>query len=189
MSERRPGNPDDLNLGAELEGFELLGEFDKSTLMRKTALAVRSHVIELRESAAMKYTKEHIPSWIGEAVTDKRNVRIAIAIGGAALAFMAARTVLGKDWDDKISRGLRSITESIEREETTPAIEQGLGALGQPPAAPQIFDELGSELSTEGEPLAPGAFGAGVAWVRRAFTRAVLPPQDNLLTQPREDRP
>lgn len=183
MSERAPENRDDLS--SELEGYELLDKFDRITLLRKTAFAVMSHANELRESNAMKYAQEHIPAWIGETVTDKRNVRVMLALGGAALAFMAIRKILDKeDWDEKISRGLQSITESIEREETTVAIEQDLGALGQPLAAQEIFEDIGSQMTIAGDAAAPGAFTTGVTWVRRALTRVVLPSRENPLAPP-----
>lgn len=179
MSEHTPDN-----LSSELEAYELLDTFDRITLLRKTAFAVISHTNELRESKAMKYAQEHIPAWIGETATDKRNIRIMLALGGATLAFVAIRKILDKDWDEKISDGLRSITESIERQETTIAIEQDLGALGQPSAAQELFENIGSQMTIAGDAAAPGAFATGVTWVRRALTRVVLPPHENPLVPP-----
>lgn len=173
-----PGVPDKDPIAAELEAYELLDQFDKKALvqaaMRKTAFAVIGYATELRESQAMIYARENMATWLGEQVTDKRNVRVALGIGGAALALITARKLLGDNWDEKISNGLKAISASVKREETTISLEQDLGALGQSRAACELFDELGSELTLAGDKPAPGALPTGVAMIRNAFSRAVF---------------
>lgn len=185
-----PGMPEKDSAMAELEAHELLDEFDKRAFiqaaMRKTAFAVFSYVNDLRNSTALQYTRENMATWLGEKVTDKRNIRVTLAVGGAALALITARKLLGPDWDKKISSSIQNIAESIKRQETTFSIECELGTLGQTDTAKEIFDELGNEIPIAGEQPCQGALPTGVAFIRNAFVKTVFPHKDPLKQPPQE---
>lgn len=164
----------------EASKYVLQGELDSITDLsikkrRLNAFTVSRLIIELANSQAMGHIRTHATEWVGEAAKDKKNLKRIALIGGAALALVAARQVIGPNWDDKIHESLKHISESIKEKKTTFFMEAAAGAEGQSEETLERLELLQSSLESssdriDNEPSA-GYLVAGFATVRRAVGR------------------